>query len=63
MSEALEGFQGTVSISGRNRNNLCFADDIDLLAGSNHELTELTARLDKAAVLYRMEISIDKARS
>jgi len=32
------------------------------LAGANLELAELTARLDKTAVLYGMEISIDKSQ-
>ena len=37
-SGALEEFQGTVSIGGRKVDNLRFADDIGLLAGSNPEL-------------------------
>jgi len=62
MAEALEGFQGTISIGGRNINNLRFADDIDLLAGSNQELAELTARLDRTAISYGMEINQDKSK-
>jgi len=38
------------------------ADNINLLAGSNLEVAELTACLDRAAVLYGMEISIDKSK-
>ena len=62
MAEALEGFEGTISIGGRNISNLRFADDIDLLAGSNQELADLTACLDKAAVRYGMEISVSKSK-
>ena len=35
MTEALSDFKGTVSIERKRINNLCFADDIDLLAKSN----------------------------
>ena len=42
MIEALDGFEGTVSIGGRSLNNLRFADDIDLLAGKPDELSILT---------------------
>ena len=35
----------TISIGGRNISNLRFSDDIDLIAGSNIELQELTNRL------------------
>ena len=37
-----------------------FADDIDLLGGSEEELQQLTERLKKTAVGYGMEISCDK---
>jgi len=50
MAEALEGFQGTISIGGRNINNLRFADNIDLLAGSNLELAKLTDHFDREAI-------------
>ena len=45
--------RGTVSIGGRKVNNLRFADDIDLLAGSNPELAELTGG---------MEVNLDKSK-
>ena len=44
---ALDEFQGTMSVGGRRINNLRFADDIDLLAGSMKELDKLTKRLTK----------------
>ena len=37
MSEALQTFNGTVSVGGRNISNLRFADDMDLVAGKNWE--------------------------
>ena len=41
MSEALQTFNGTVSVDGRNISNLRFADDVDLMAESRKELGEL----------------------
>jgi len=46
MTDALDDFDGTVSIGGRKISNLSFADDIDLLAGLMEELSDLTTRLD-----------------
>ena len=49
MTDALEDHEGTVSIGGRTITNLCFADDIDGLAGEEEELANLVERLDKAS--------------
>ena len=38
MTDALEDHDGTVSFGGRAITNLCFADDIDGLAGEEEEL-------------------------
>ena len=38
MTDALEDHESTVSIGGRAITNLCFADDIDGLAGEEEEL-------------------------
>ena len=38
MTDALEDHEGTVSIGGRTNTNLCFADDMDGLAGEEEEL-------------------------
>ena len=46
MTDALEDHEGTVSIGGRTITNLCFADDIDGLAGKEEELANLVERLD-----------------
>ena len=59
MTDALEG---TVSIGGRIITNLCFADDIDGLAGDEEELATLVERLDKASTAYGMEISAAKTK-
>ena len=41
---------------------MCFADDIDLLGGSEEEFQQLTNRLQKTAVGYGMEISSDRSK-
>ena len=41
LTDALEDHEGTVSIRGRTITNLCFADDIDGLAGEEEELANL----------------------
>ena len=38
MTDALEDHEGTVTIGGRTNTNLCFADDMDGLAGEEEEL-------------------------
>ena len=62
MTDALEDHEGTVSIGGRIITNLCFADDIDGLAGEEEELANLAKRLDKASTAYSMEISAKKTK-
>ena len=52
----------TVSIGGRTVTNLCFADDIDGLAGVKEELANLVEHLDKASAAYGMEISAKKTK-
>ena len=42
MKETLHDHTTTISITGRPICNLCFADDIDLMVGSDSELQELT---------------------
>ena len=62
MTDALEDHEGTVSIGGRTITNLCFADDIDGLAGKEEELANLAERLDKASTAYGMGISAEKTK-
>ena len=47
MRETLDGFQGWLQIGGWMITNLCYADDIILLATSETELQELVDRLDR----------------
>ena len=56
MTDALEDHQGTVSIRGRTIVSLRFADDIDVLAGKEEELTSLVDGLDKTFASFGMEI-------
>ena len=62
MTDALEDYEGTVSIGGRTITNLCFADVIDGLAGDEEELANLVEHLDKASTAYGMEISAEKTK-
>ena len=62
MTDALEHYEGTVSIGGRTITNLRFADDIDGLAGEEEVLANLVERLDKASTTYCMEISAEKTK-
>ena len=55
MRETLDRFQGTVSINGEVVSKLRFADDIDLLAGSEEELIVLTDNLNKTSHKFGME--------
>ena len=59
MTDALEDYEGTVSIEGRTITNLRFADDIDGLAVEEEELANLVERLDKASTV---EISAEKTK-
>ena len=62
MSEALQTFNATVSVGGRNISNLRCADDIDLMAGSRKELGELTELVDTTCAAYGMEVSTEKSK-
>ena len=62
MRETLHEFHSTISIGGRPINNLRFADDIDLMGGSNRELQDLTDRLTDRAGAYGMEVSTEKSK-
>ena len=62
MTDVLEDHEGTVNIGGRVITSLCFADDIDGLAGGEEELANLVERLDKVCTAYGMEIIVEKAK-
>ena len=52
----------SISIGGRQFNNLRFADDIYLIAGSESELQTITDVLKKTSTAYGMEIYHDKCK-
>ena len=62
MRETLHDFTPTVSIGERPLCNLRFADDIDLIAGSNSELQDLTDRLTSRSTAHGMEVSSEKSK-
>ncbi|CAM4371522.1 unnamed protein product [Leuciscus chuanchicus] len=62
MTDALEDHEGTVSIGGRTITNLCFADDIDGLAGKEQELVNLVKHLNEASAAYNMQINAEKTK-
>ena len=62
MRETLDGFRGGLQIGGRMITNLCYADDIILLATSEAELQELVDRLDRVSRKYSLLINVDKTK-
>ena len=66
LEEIMAGIQdrhiSTISIGGRNLSNIRFADDIDLIAGSNDELQTLINKLSNSVSLYGMQISAEKSK-
>ena len=58
MQETLQDHHTSISIG---HFNLRFADDIDLMGGSNTELQALTDKLDNRASAYGMEVSTKKS--
>ena len=57
MEETLHDHTPSISIGGRPVCNLRFADDIDLMGGSNGELQDLTNRLTNRAGAHVREVS------
>ncbi|KAI8503836.1 hypothetical protein Bbelb_188070 [Branchiostoma belcheri] len=62
MQEALTDFESSISIGGRQLSNLRFADDIDLMAGSEDEHQDLSTRVDSRSTAYGMEVSTSKSK-
>ena len=62
MTHALDNYNDTISIGGRQITNLRFADDIHGITGEEDELTKLMHNLDTAAAKFGMEISAEKTR-
>jgi len=62
MRETLDGFQAGLQIGGRMIKNLCYADDIILLATWEAELQELVDRLDRVGRKYSLLIDVDETK-
>ena len=62
MTDTLEDHKGTVSIRNRTITNLCFADNINGVAGEEEELSKFVEHLDKAPTAYGMEVSAEKTK-
>ena len=62
MQEILHGNHTSISTGGRPICNLRFADDIDLVDGSNSELQNLTNRLVDRATAYGLEVSTENRK-
>jgi len=62
MRETLDGFQGGLQIGGRMTTNLCYTDDIILLAISEAELQELVDHLDRVSRKYSLLNNVDKTK-
>ena len=62
MQETIHDHTTTISIGGRPICNLCFTDNINLMAGSNSELEELTNKCVATAGAYGMEVGTVKSK-
>ena len=62
MQETLHDHHKSISIGGRPICNLQFADDIDVMGGSNGEFQDLTNRLVDRATAYKMTVNAEKSK-
>ncbi|CAH1250101.1 Hypp8767 [Branchiostoma lanceolatum] len=62
IQDTLQDHHTSISIGGRRICNLRFADDIDLLAGTNTELQDLTDKLTQSTGSFGMEVSTEKSK-
>ena len=62
IQQTLHDHHTSISIGRRPICNLQFADDIDLMGGSNGELQDLTNGLADRATAYGMEVSTEKSK-
>ena len=62
MQETLHDHHTFISIVGKSICNLRFADDIDLMGGSNGEFQDLTNRLLGRVTAYGMEVRTEKSK-
>ena len=62
MQETLHDHKTSISIGSRPICNLQFADDIDVMGGSNGELQDLTNRLVDRATAFGIEVSTEMSK-
>ena len=62
MKETLDRFQGGLQLGGRVVTNLCYVDNIILLATSKAELQELVDSLDQVSHKYSLLTNVDKTK-
>ena len=62
MKETLNGFQGGLQIGGQMVTNICYADDIILLATFEAELQQLVDRLDWVSCKYSLLTNVNKTK-
>ncbi|XP_047482513.1 uncharacterized protein LOC125034655 [Penaeus chinensis] len=62
MRDALDGFEGTIKVGGRNVTNLRYADDIVLIAGSMLELEDLITRVKLASEQAGLMLNTQKTK-
>ena len=62
MQDTLQDHHMSISMGGRHICNLRFADDIDLLGGTNQELQDFTDKLVARTGTYSMEESTEKSK-
>ena len=63
MQVTLQNHELSIQIGGRPISNLRFADDINVLAGSEAELQSIPDSLEKAATSFGMEIRHIKSKT
>ena len=61
MQETLHEYHTSISVGERPICNLQFADDIDLMGGSNGELQDLTNRLVDRATAHGIEVNTENS--
>ena len=62
MTDALEDYEGAVSIGSRSITYLHVADDINGIAGKEEELAKLAKHLNKSSTAYGVKISAEKTK-
>ena len=62
MRNALDGFVGSVKVSGRTISNLRYADDVVLIASSMDELQDLVNRVIDSSLQFGLALNSSKTK-